>query len=59
MSPALFATLVLAPVVVVHVVVQIVTARGLSWELLPVLMIYAVFWLIVFAVWRRTGRRRP
>ncbi|PPF23611.1 hypothetical protein C5C18_14645 [Rathayibacter tritici] len=59
MSPALFATLVLAPVVAVHVVMQVVTAPGLSWELLSVLIIYAAFWLSVFAVWRRTGRRRP
>ncbi|KKM46790.1 hypothetical protein C5D60_10215 [Rathayibacter toxicus] len=58
-SPALFASIVIVPVAVFQLVIYHATVRPLSWDLLPVAVIYAISWLIVFFIWRRASRRIP
>ncbi|MHC2186992.1 uncharacterized membrane protein YfbV (UPF0208 family) [Rathayibacter agropyri] len=57
-SPALFATVVMAPVAIFQVVFNLVTTQRLSWDILSTILINAAFWLCIHYIWHRTGRAR-
>ncbi|PWJ62907.1 hypothetical protein B0H03_10936 [Rathayibacter iranicus NCPPB 2253 = VKM Ac-1602] len=57
-SPALFATVVMASVAIFQVVFNLVTTQRISWDILSIILIDAAFWLCIYYMWRRTGRTR-
>ncbi|QNA93995.1 MULTISPECIES: hypothetical protein [unclassified Microbacterium] len=59
LKPATFATIVIAPIVGLHLVLFITRAWSPSSSLIGVGLIDAVSWTICFFIWRQTGRRLP
>ncbi|MBN6191820.1 hypothetical protein JQN58_33625 [Aneurinibacillus sp. BA2021] len=58
MRPALFATLVIAPIVVLQGFFVAVGLWAASIELLSVLAIDAGFWVVTYVLWSQSGRIR-
>lgn len=57
-SPAFFATVVMAPVAIFQVVFNLVTTQSISWDILSIILINAAFWLCIHYIWRGTDRTR-
>lgn len=57
-NPAVFATIVVGPIVVLELILLAMGVWPMSGAMIFVLVINVVFWLMNYFIWRQAGRAR-
>lgn len=57
-SPAVFATIVVAPIVVLELILLATGVWTMSGSMIFVLVINVIFWCMNYFIWRQAGRAR-